>query len=159
MKQPFNFLNFGDEMNIRLMTINDYDEVYSLWLSSKGMGLNNFDDSKSGIEKFLDRNPNTCFVAEIDNKIVGAILAGNDGRRGYIYHTAVSPSYQKQGIGKQLVNKVLNALNDIGINKTALVVFERNENGNAFWEKLGFTERNDLVYRNKTINEFERIDT
>lgn len=139
--------------------MNDYDDIYNLWLSCKGMGLNNLDDSKAGIEKFLNRNPKTCFVAEIDHKIIGAILAGNDGRRGYIYHTAVSPSYQRQGIGEKLVNKAISALSDIGINKTALVVFEKNESGNAFWQKLGFTVRNDLVYRNKSINEFERIDT
>lgn len=141
------------------MTIKDYSAVYKLWLSCKGMGLNNLDDSKEGIEKFLSRNPDTCFVAELDNKIVGAILTGNDGRRGYIYHTAVSPEYQKQGIGRQLVDTAVEALKNIGINKAALVVFDRNENGNAFWEKRGFTERNDIVYRNKTINEFERIDT
>lgn len=141
------------------MTISDYSNVYNLWLSCKGMGLNNLDDSEEGIKKFLNRNPETCFVAELDNKIIGAILAGNDGRRGYIYHTAVSPKYQKQGIGGQLVDTAVNALKNMGINKTALVVFGKNENGNAFWEKQGFTERNDLIYRNKTINEFERIDT
>ncbi|MDE6470627.1 MAG: GNAT family N-acetyltransferase [Eubacterium sp.] len=146
-------------MKIRIMTISDYSNVYNLWLSCKGMGLNNLDDSEEGIKKFLNRNPETCFVAELDNKIIGAILAGNDGRRGYIYHTAVSPKYQKQGIGGQLVDTAVNALKNMGINKTALVVFGKNENGNAFWEKQGFTERNDLIYRNKTINEFERIDT
>lgn len=146
-------------MKIRIMTISDYSNVYKLWLSCKGMGLNNLDNSKDGIEKFLNRNPDTCFVAETDNKIIGAILTGNDGRRGYIYHTAVSPEYQKQGIGKQLVDTAVNALKNIGINKTALVVFDKNENGNAFWEKQGFAKRDDLVYRNKAINEFERIDT
>lgn len=141
------------------MTTEDYSAVYKLWLSCKGMGLNNLDDSKNGIEKFLTRNPDTCFVAETDSKIIGAILTGNDGRRGYIYHTAVSPEYQKQGIGSQLVNTAVNALKNIGINKTALVVFNNNKNGNIFWEKQGFTKRDDLVYRNKAINEFERIDT
>lgn len=114
-------------MKIRIMTISDYSNVYKLWLSCKGMGLNNLDDSKDGIEKFLNRNPDTCFVAETDNKIIGAILTGNDGRRGYIYHTAVSPEYQKQGIGKQLVDTAVNALKNIGINKTALVVFDKLE--------------------------------
>ena len=85
-------------MLIRPMTIDDYEEVYSLWMSCKGMGLNNLDDSKEGIEKFLIHNPNTCFVAE-ENCIVGAIMVGNDGRRGYIYHTAVNPKYQNQKIG------------------------------------------------------------
>lgn len=138
-------------MQIRTMTIDDYEKVYALWLSCKGIGLNNLDDSKNGINSFLKRNPKTCFVAENDNNIVGSILIGNDGRRGYIYHTAVSPQYQKQGIGKALVDQGIIALNEIQINKVALVVFEDNANGNAFWETIGFTKREDLVYRNKTI--------
>lgn len=146
-------------MKIRTMSISDYTDVYNLWLSCKGMGLNRLDDSRDGIEKFLKRNPDTCFVAEVDNRIVGSILAGNDGRRGYIYHTAVSPQYQQHGIGSTLVDTAIDALKKLGINKIALVVFDKNDNGNAFWEKQGFTERNDLIYRNKTINHFERIDT
>ncbi len=123
------------------------------------MGLNSLDDSRDGIEKFLKRNPDTCFVAEVDNKIIGSILASNDGRRGYIYHTAVSPQYQQHGIGSTLVDTAIDALKKLSINKIALVVFDKNDNGNAFWEKQGFTERNDLIYRNKTINHFKRIDT
>lgn len=146
-------------MKIRTMSIFDYADVYNLWLSCKGMGLNSLDDSRDGIEKFLKRNPDTCFVAEVDNRIVGSILTGNDGRRGYIYHTAVSPQYQKHGIGSTLVDTAIDTLKKLGINKIALVVFDKNDNGNAFWEKQGFTERNDLIYRNKTINHFERIDT
>lgn len=146
-------------MKIRKMLINDYDEVYNLWLSCNGMGLYNLDDSKEGIDRFLKRNPDTCFVAERENKIVGVILAGNDGRRGYIYHTAVSPEYRKQGIARLLAEAAMEALKELGINKAALVVFGRNENGNAFWEKLGFTVREDLVYRNKSIVEMIRIDT
>ena len=146
-------------MNIRTMDITDYEDVYSLWLSCKGMGLNNLDDSKDGIERFLERNPETCFVAEKDNKIVGVIITGNDGRRGYIYHTAVNPDYRKQGIASALVNTALEALETIGINKVALVVFERNQSGNEFWEKIGFTQRDDLIYRNKTITQMVRIDT
>ena len=68
------------------MSIDDYEDVYALWTSCKGMGLNNLDDSKEGIEKFLLRNPETCFVAEENKKIVGVILSGNDGRRGYLSH-------------------------------------------------------------------------
>lgn len=146
-------------MQIRLMTINDYEDVYKTWLSCKGMGLNSLDDSKDGIEKFLKRNPETCFVAIEENKIIGSIMVGNDGRRGYIYHTAVSTNQQRKGIGKKLVETAINALEKQGINKVALVVFEKNTTGNEFWKGIGFVERNDLVYRNKNINEFERIDT
>lgn len=146
-------------MEIRKMKIEDYEAVYRLWLSCKGMGLNSMDDSREGIEKFLRRNPETCFVAEKDSEIVGVIMAGNDGRRGYIYHTAVSPEQRRQGIAQKLAGAVLAALEKIGITKVALVVFERNAAGNAFWEKAGFTVREDLVYRNKSIAEMTRIDT
>ncbi len=146
-------------MDIRVMTIDDYQAVYDLWLSCKGMGLNNIDDTKDGIDRFLKRNSDTCFVAEINNQIVGVIMAGNDGRRGYIYHTAVSEKYRNHGIASQLVDKAINALYEIGISKVALVVFESNEQGNAFWEKQGFSVRDDLIYRNKSLIEIERMDT
>lgn len=115
----------GNDMLIRKMTINDYDSVYSLWMSCAGMGLNNLDDSKSGIDKFIKRNPDTCFVAEKNCIIVGTVMAGNDGRRGYIYHTAVHPDYRKHGIAKKLVDNAMNELSKLGINKVALVVFEK----------------------------------
>ncbi len=145
-------------MQIRKMTMADYENIYALWMSCTGVGLNNLDDSKEGIEKFLNRNPDTCFVAEEDGRIIGVLLAGNDGRRGYIYHTAVHPDCRNKGIGTKLVNTVMQALKDLGINKTALVVFKRNESGNAFWEKMGFTERHDISYRNRIINEMIRYD-
>ncbi|MBD5083360.1 MAG: GNAT family N-acetyltransferase [Clostridiales bacterium] len=143
---------------IRKMVISDYAEVYNLWLSCKGMGLNDVDDSESGIAKFLERNPDTCFVAEMDTKIIGVIMVGTDGRRGYIYHTAVHQSCRNQGIGSHLVETAMDALKQLGISKVALVVFERNKSGNAFWEKQGFTVRTDITYRNKSIVEMIRID-
>lgn len=147
------------ELTIRPMTPADYDGVYALWLSCPGMGLNNLDDSREGITRFLARNPDTCFVAAQGDAIVGAIMVGNDGRRGYIYHTAVAPHCQKQGIGRRLVDTALQALRACGTHKAALVVFARNDGGNAFWEKLGFTCRDDLVYRNLSLTEMTRIDT
>ena len=156
-KLKFQFME--EQMTIRLMTMEDYERVYELWMSCVGMGLNNLDDSKDGIEQFLLRNPATCFVAEEDGGIVGVILAGNDGRRGYIYHTAVNPAFRNQGIGAALVESAMEALQALGINKVALVVFSKNKDGNDFWEKRGFTTRGDLVYRDKSITEMIRIDT
>lgn len=144
---------------IRCMTMDDYDEVYALWMQCSGMGLNDLDDSRDGIQRFLSRNPDTCFVAIKDAKAIGCILSGNDGRRGYIYHTAVHPGFRHQGIGKQLVQSVMESFDALNIHKAALVVFERNQNGNAFWEKLGFTVRTDIIYRNKALVEMVRTDT
>ena len=146
-------------MKIRIMSINDYDKVYDLWLHTPGMGLNTTDDSEQGIEKYLKRNPTSCFVAEEDDRIIGIIMAGHDGRRGFIHHTCVHPAYRGRGIGRLLVDHALKALELEGIHKAALVAFSRNEIGNAFWEKIGFTTRTDLTYRNKNIHYLERIDT
>lgn len=144
---------------IRIMTPDDYDAVHACWMACTGMGLNTIDDSREGIARYLKRNPNTCFVDEQEGTITGAILAGHDGRRGYIYHTAVNPTYRHQGIGTALVNAALHALANEGIIKVALVVFSRNDAGNTFWERLGFTARGDLTYRNKALRAIIRIDT
>lgn len=146
-------------MNIRLMTLDDYDDVYRLWSATPGMGLNDVDDSRTGIARYLARNPRTCFVAEQDGIITGAIMSGHDGRRGMIHHTVVAENGQRRGTGTALVNAALVALRSEGISKVMLVVFARNEKGNAFWEKQGFTARTDLVYRNKALRELVRMDT
>lgn len=146
-------------MQIRNMVLTDYEDVYVLWTSCTGMGLNDLDDSKGGIDRFLKRNPDTCFVAVEGHTIVGVILVGNDGRRGYIYHTAVHPTHRQRGIGSKLVDAAITALKANGIHKVALVIFKRNETGSAFWEKMGFTTREDLIYRNKALVEMIRIDT
>ena len=146
-------------MEIRKCTLDDYEAIYALWLSTPGMGLNDIDDSRSGIEKYLKRNPNTCFVAETNGSIAGVILSGHDGRRGYIHHMTVSNANRNQGIGSALLDSALQALQGEGISKVALVVFKRNEIGNSFWESKGFCVREDLVYRNKALTALQRIDT
>lgn len=146
-------------MLYRIMTIEDYPAVYDLWMNTPGMGLNTTDDSEEGIRRYLLRNPNTCFVAEEDGRMVGVILAGHDGRRGYIYHTAVLQEYRGRQIGRQLTEHAMHALEQEGIHKVALVAFSKNKIGNGFWEKMGFSERTDLTYRNKNIHPLTRMDT
>lgn len=142
----------GVNLIVRPMSIEDHNAVYNLWSATVGIGMRSLDDSLEGITRFLSRNPNTCFVAELDNQIAGVILCGQDGRRGYIYHTAVKLDCRKRGIGKALVNATLEALKEEHINKVALVVFTTNSLGNEFWEHIGFEMRNDLVYRNISLN-------
>ena len=90
-------------MNIRVMTIEDFDQVHALWMSIKGFGIRSVDDSKEGVERFLKRNPTTSVVAVVDGEIVGAILCGHDGRRGCLYHVCVHENYRMRGIGKSMV--------------------------------------------------------
>lgn len=150
-------------MSIRQMTLDDYEAVYQLWINTPNMGLNDVDDAKEGIARMLKRNPTLSFVAEVEDQkgrhIVGVIIAGEDGRRGYIYHTAVDVDYRHQGIGEALVKQVMDAMKALSISKVGLFIFQHNEIGNGFWERLGFSVRDDLYYRNKAIIELERIDT
>ena len=88
-------------MQIRLMTIKDYEAVHDLWMTIKGFAIRSVDDSREGVERFLKRNPTTSVVAEKDGKIVGAILCGHDGRRGCLYHVCVDPDYRGKKIGEK----------------------------------------------------------
>ena len=138
-------------IKIRLMSMNDFDGLHQVWIST-GQETNGSvctDDNKEGIEKYLKRNPTTSFVAVDDGKIVGCIMAGHDGRRGFFHHVSVAKEYQRKGIGKQLVAHAMDALRKEGIRKVALVAFTDNDLGNRFWEEQGFTVRKDLYYRNK----------
>ncbi|EST10431.1 GNAT family N-acetyltransferase [Sporolactobacillus laevolacticus] len=139
-------------MDIRLMTIDDYEEVYQIWTATSGMGLRSLDDSKDGIAKFLLRNPTTNFVSVLNGEIIGVILCGNDGRRGYIYHTVVKPTYRGRGIGKALLEAVYYALDQIGITRAGLMVLDTNELGKSFWQAQGWEQRVDLNYYSKAID-------
>jgi len=138
---------------VRVMTIEDYDEIYKLWSKIKGFGIRSIDDSREGIERFLKRNPTTSVVAEEDGKIVGAILCGHDGRRGCFYHVCVDEEYRMRGIGKSMVVFAMEALKEEKINKVSLIAFTKNDIGNAFWKEIGWTKREDLNYYDFTLNE------
>ena len=138
-------------MDIRIMRPADYSEAMELWNGAAGVGISP-DDSEEYLRANLLRNPLTSFVAVENGKIIGAIMAGHDGYRGSIHHTAVLEKYRNQGIGKKLVDSALNAIKSEGINKVNLVVFTDNDSGNAFWEKMGFTARPDLIYKNLRVN-------
>ena len=144
-------------MNIstRAVVIDDYDNIYKLWCSSEQSkrALNPVDDTREGIERYLKRNPNTCFLAYTeDNKTVGVILTGHDGRRGIVHHLCIHPEYRRMGIAGMLVSKAEEALQKEGITKVFGLVFKDNDNANAFWEGKGYTLRTNLNYRNKSLN-------
>lgn len=110
----------------KIETPADYDRVRALWDTTPGIGLNSADDSREGFERYLKRNPTSCFIALEGGEIAGTIMAGHDGRRGVIYHMAVKPQYRRRGIGKKLADAALDALRAEGITKVMLVVMKSN---------------------------------
>ncbi|MBP5152722.1 MAG: GNAT family N-acetyltransferase [Lachnospiraceae bacterium] len=141
-----------DNVTIRTMTTEDYDSVYALWNTINGFAIRSVDDSREGVERFLKRNPTTSVVAEVDGKIVGAILCGHDGRRGCLYHVCVHKDYRRRGVGKSMVVFCMEALKKEKINKVSLIAFTVNDIGNAFWNSIGWTRRLDLNYYDFTLN-------
>ena len=127
-----------------------YEEVLALWKRCEGVGLSDA-DSKVGIKAYLERNPDMSFVAMAGEKIIGAILGGHDGRRGYIHHLAVDVGWRRQGIARQMVQNCLRALKVSGIYKAHIFIFTDNESGIAFWKSVGWTYRTDLRVISKTI--------
>ena len=144
-------------MQLRKLTCMDYDSVLELWLSCPEMELNDVDDSREGFERFILRNPDTCFAAADGENLLGVILSGSDGRRGYIYHAAVAPHARGQGIGSALVQAVLERMKALRISKVGLLIFTDNEKGARFWERHGFTCRDDLYYFSNVIAPIHRI--
>ena len=108
---------------VRVMTIEDYDQVKELWNSIKGFGIRSMDDSREGVARFLKRNPTTSVVAEEDGKVVGAILCGHDGRRGCLYHVCVHKDYRMRGIGKSMVAFAMEAPKKEEINTAVATYF------------------------------------
>ena len=143
------------EFTTKIVTIDDYDAIYELWISTEQSkrALNPVDDSREGIERYLKRNPNTCFAALRDGKIIGVILTGHDGRRAIVHHMCVHKDYRRMGIAAHLVSLAESALKEEGIQKVFGLVFKDNDNANEFWEKQGYSLRTNLNYRNKSLND------
>jgi ribosomal protein S18 acetylase RimI-like enzyme len=131
------------DVTFRPFEIGDYDAVRALWEASPGVGLSAA-DSRDGIAAFLNRNPGLSLLAVVEGAIVGTVMIGQDGRRGYLHHLAVSGSMRRQGLGRRLVREALEGLALIGIEKCHLFTYADNAAGRAFWAAIGAEERVDL---------------
>jgi ribosomal protein S18 acetylase RimI-like enzyme len=138
-------------MEIAELSIENYEEVLSLRESSKGVGLNSDTDTKERIGIYLQRNPGLSFAAFEKGKVIGAVLCGQDGRRGYLHHLTVAEPYRNKGIGTALVDKVISKLRTLGIRKCNIFVFADNAGGQEFWKKNGWVEQTDLKILSKSI--------
>ncbi|MCH5298855.1 MAG: GNAT family N-acetyltransferase [Ruminococcus sp.] len=136
-------------MQIRPMTIEDYDEVYAMWQITTKRALSPA-DSRDSLARYLGRNPEMSQVALADGKIVGTVLAGHDGRIGFIHHMAVLPEYRRHHIGKQLATKALEKIFEDGIDKTQIYCYIDNETGQNFWKSLGFERTDNVLFELKT---------
>ena len=136
-------------MKIRLMREEDYSSLIILWNSFPGNTMTGA-DSMEEFTKFLSKNADYCFSAFENGKLVGSVMAGNDSRRGYIYHLAVEESHHGSGIGTGLMNAVEEALRDAGIEKVHLFIYTDNP-AIRFYEKTGWHLRSDIAVMSKVL--------
>ena len=136
-------------VNIRSMTIEDYPAAYALWEKAEGVGLSTADQPQA-IASYLARNPGISQAAFDGEKLVGIMLCGHDGRRGYIHHLVVADSHRRQGLGRRLVEEGLAALARAGIQKCHIFVFTQNQNAIDFWDEIGWERRQDLMLMSRT---------
>ena len=135
-----------DNIILRPMLIDDLDGATWLWENTPGVVMREYDDSPESIKRFLTRNPDTSFVLVWDGEIIGTILGGNDGRRGYLYHFVVREDFRGKGLGTRLLEAAYSRLQESGVPKAGLVAFQNNISGLHFWKHKGWFLRQDLYY-------------
>ncbi len=136
-------------MEIREMKIKDYQKVYSLWEETDIILKKS--DEKQEIDRMLKRNPYTCLVGLRDDEIVSVVMGGFDGRRGYVHHLAVKPELQRKGLGREMMDELMNRFEDLKVIKVHLFVEENNKDVKDFYRNIGFEERTDLTDFSKTL--------
>lgn len=130
-------------MTIRPFVLEDFAQAHALWARTPGVALTDA-DAPEAIARYLRRNPGLSFVADEDGVLVGTILCGHDGRRGFIHHLVVAPTHRRRGLATRLLDAGVRALKTEGMTKAHLMVFRSNEEGQAFWRAAG-VERTEIV--------------
>lgn len=138
-------------IEFREMVIEDYEESFALWNKTEGMGLSSA-DSRESIQLYLERNQGFSQVAVYHGRVIGTLLSGHDGRRGYLYHLAVEPEFRGQSIAKKLVRHAIALLREAGIQRAHIMVLDSNETGKAFWSRMGWTGRDDVLLRSSNTD-------
>ncbi|SFC80593.1 Ribosomal protein S18 acetylase RimI [Polaromonas sp. OV174] len=128
---------------VRTMTIADYDAVIDLMKQTPGVSFRDA-DSRESTARYLQRNPGLSFVCQVDRQVVGCIMSGHDGRRGYLQHLVVLPTHRRKGIANALVESCLSELERLGILKSHIDVFKTNALASSYWESQGWKLRSDI---------------
>lgn len=139
-------------MTIDELRLEDYDDAYRLWESAKGIGLSSA-DSRDAIARYLARNPGMSSAARADGRLVGAVLAGHDGRRGFLHHLAVAADRRGRGTGRALVERSLERLKALGIAKCHIFLMNDNDQGRGFWTAIGWQPRSDIGICSRSLEQ------
>ncbi len=125
------------EIVTRQFQTRDAEAVIALWQTVLPSSLP-WNDPRNVLVRKLNRYDGLVFVAELNNGVVGAVIAGYDGVRGWIYSLAVSPEHQRCGIGRRLLKEAQSALHTLGCPKVNLRVRSKNSEMLAFYQRCDY---------------------
>ncbi|MDO7906930.1 GNAT family N-acetyltransferase [Paenibacillus sp. JX-17] len=135
---------------LRLMQMTDHEQMMALWEKSDGVVVSEA-DTPTELAQFLQRNPGLSYVAEQDGQIIGTVLGGHDGRRGFLYHLAVEQAHRGRRLGQRLAEACLHSLAEQGITKCHIFVVADNEDGQRFWTRCGWEKRDTFFVYSRSL--------
>ena len=135
---------------IRRMEVSDIPASIELWKNMKGLAIRGSDNIRD-LSDHVNMNRRHNFVAISGDQLIGTVLGGFDGRRGYIYHLAVHEGFRKQNIGKELMERCFQSFKEINVLKCHMMVLKDNLEAQEFYARIGCELRNELLVFSKTL--------
>lgn len=138
------------DVQIRTMTVSDIPTVCQVWKKS-GLAISDYDREQYELVMVLTMNPQTCLVASVGKSTVGTIIGAFNGRRAWIYHLAVLPEWQSQGVGSLLLSTVEATAKHLGATRILLGVGWSNMKVVPFYTKSGYSAMMDMFIMQKNL--------
>ncbi|BCR23351.1 GNAT family N-acetyltransferase [Aquipseudomonas alcaligenes] len=131
-------------MLMRAATPADHAALFALWRSVPGIQLR-AEDEYEPFCRYLERNPGLSLLVEAEGGPIASLLAGHDGRRGYLHHLVVAPAWRGRGLASALLAEVLARLAEQGVRKSHVFVLGAAPEALAFWRARGeWLARDDI---------------
>lgn len=144
---------WGNAMEIRVFSQDDFEEVITLW--ERCDLLRPWNDPEMDIERKLNHDPDLFLVAVVSGVIVGTLMGGYDGHRGSAYYLGVHPDYQGRGFANALINRLEKKLIARGCPKINVMVREENDAVMGFYEKLDYEAQDSVLLGKRLIEDRE----
>ena len=139
----------AQKVNIRTYKDSDKEEVVGLWEQCNLVVPWNHPETDINIK--MNFQPELFLVGEVGGRIIATVMAGFEGHRGWINYLAVLPKFQKQGVGRTMMQKAEQRLRDLGCPKINLQVRSSNKDVIAFYKSVGFSQ-DDVISLGKRLD-------
>lgn len=140
-------------MEIRKLTINDYEDTVKLWIRAKLPFKPDGRDSRKALAMQMEANPDFFLGAFEGNRLIGTVIISCDMRKGWINRLAVDPEYRLRGVAQTLIAESEKILQKYGIKIVCALIEDDNAASKNLFKKLGYVEHNDIIYFSKRESE------